>query len=307
MVKVSVVSSIFNTGDIVEEMVRQVTEVVAGITADFEIILVDDGSPDGAWPILEELAAGDRRIKAIKLTRNFGQHRALAAGLDACSGEYAVIMDSDLQDRPGEIVRLYNAAVGEGFPVVVARRTGRTDAIYRRLASRLFYWLLRVLSGLKADHTIANFALYHRTVIDEVNKMRENDRFLPMVIYWGGFRTKYIDVPHGSRREGGSGYSLGKLLRLAFNITLTYSDKPLRYAVKAGFVISSISFLFGLYTLVQYMRGKILVLGYTSIILSIWFMGGVILFTLGMVGVYVGRTFEEAKGRPRYIVEKVVN
>jgi polyisoprenyl-phosphate glycosyltransferase len=306
MVKLSVVSSIYNTGEIVEELVRQIIEAVAGMTADFEIILVDDGSPDGAWPILEKLAAGDRRIRAIKLTRNFGQHRALAAGLDACSGEYVVVMDSDLQDQPKEIARLYNTAK-EGFPVVIARRTGRMDAIHRRLASRLFYWLLRILSGLKADHTIANFGIYHRTVINEVNRMRENDRFLPMIIYWGGFRTQYIDVAHGSRKGGESGYSLGKLLRLAFNITLTYSDKPLRYAIKAGFVISSISFLFGLYTLVQYMRGKILVLGYTSIILSIWFMGGVILFTLGMVGVYVGRTFEETKGRPRYIIEKQIN
>ncbi len=306
MVKLSIVSSIYNTGDIVEELVRQVTEVMAGMTDDFEIVLVDDGSPDGAWPILEKLAVGDRRIRAIKLTRNFGQHRALAAGLDVCSGEYVVVMDSDLQDQPKEIVRLYNTAQ-EGYPVVRARRTGRTDAIYRRVASRIFYWLMRILSGLKADHTIANFGIYHRTVIDEVNRMQENDRFLPMVIHWGGFRTKCIDVPHGIRREGKSGYSLGKLLRLAFNITLTYSDKPLRYAIKAGFVICSISFLFGLYTLVEYMRGKILVMGYTSIILSIWFMGGVILFTLGMVGVYVGRTFEEAKGRPRYIIEKAVN
>jgi len=306
MTKLSVVSSIYNTGDIIEEMVRQVTLAVAGITADFEIILVDDGSPDGAWSILEKLAAGDRRIRGIKLTRNFGQHRALAAGLDASSGEYVVVMDSDLQDQPKEIVRLYNAA-RDGCPVVIARRIARKDALYRRLASRLFYWLLRILSGLKADHTIANFGIYHRTVIDEVNRMRENDRFLPMIIHWGGFQTKFIDVLHGSRREGKSGYSLGKLLRLAFNITLTYSDKPLRYAIKAGFVICSISFLFGLYTLVQYMRGKIGVMGYTSIILSIWFMGGMILFTLGMVGVYVGRTFEETKGRPRYIIEKVVN
>jgi dolichol-phosphate mannosyltransferase len=306
MAQLSVVSSIYNTGEIVEELVLQVMEVVAGITTDFEIILVDDGSPDGAWRILEKLAAGDRRIRGIKLTRNFGQHRALAAGLDACAGEYVIVMDSDLQDQPKEIVRLYDAAK-EGFPVVMARRTARTDGAIRRLASRLFYWLLGRLSGLKADHTIANFGIYHRAVIDEVNRMPENDRYLPMVINWAGFPKKFIEVPHGSRKEGESGYSLGRLLRLAFNITLSYSDKPLRYAVKAGFVISSISFLSGLYTLVQYMRGKILVSGYTSIILSIWFMGGVILFTLGMVGVYVGRTFEEAKRRPGYIIEKVVN
>ena len=306
MAHLSIVSSIYNTGEIAEELVRQVIEAAATITTDYEIILVDDGSPDNAWRILEALAATDRRIKVIKLSRNFGQHRALAAGLEASSGEYIVMMDSDLQDQPKEIVRLYRTAK-EGFPVVIAKRISRTDGVFRRLASRFFYWLLRKLSGLKIDHTLGNFAIYHRAVINEVNRIRENDLFLPIIINWAGFGKKFIDVPRGSRKEGGSGYSLGRLLRLAFNITLIYSDKPLRYAIKAGFMIFSISFLSGLYVLVQHMRGKMPELGYAGIILSIWFMGGVILFTLGIVGVYVGKTFEEAKGRPRYIIEKMVN
>jgi dolichol-phosphate mannosyltransferase len=215
-------------------------------------------------------------------------------------------MDSDLQDQPKEIIRLYAEAL-KGYPVVVARRMARKDGLMRRAGSRLFYWLLSKLSGLQSDHTIANFGIYHRAVIDEVNRMGEKDRFLPMIINWTGFKKKYIEVEHGNRREGESGYSMGRLLRLAFDITLAYSDKPLKYAVKAGFVISSLSFLMGIYTLFLYVRGKIIVLGYTSIILSIWFMGGVILFTLGMVGLYVGKTFDEVKGRPRYIVEKVIN
>jgi glycosyltransferase involved in cell wall biosynthesis len=306
MPQLSIISSLYNTGKMLEEFVGQVIEAVTVITTDYEIILVDDGSPDNAWELLEVLSAGNPRIKGIKLSRNFGQHRALAAGLDACRGEYVVVMDSDLQDQPKEIIRLY-AEAKAGYPVVVARRMARTDGLLRRAASRLFYWLLSKLSGLQSDYTIANFGIYHRAVIDEVNRMGEKDRFLPMIINWTGFKKKYIEVSHGSRKEGESGYSIGRLLRLAFDITLTYSDKPLRYAIKAGFVISSISFLMGLYTLLLYIRGKILVLGYTSIILSIWFMGGVILFTLGMVGVYVGKTFEEVKGRPRYIIEKVIN
>jgi polyisoprenyl-phosphate glycosyltransferase len=306
MPQLSIVSSLYHTGRMLEEFVDQVIQAVTVITADYEIILVDDGSPDDAWAILEVLSAGNQRIKGIKLSRNFGQHRALAAGLDVCSGEYVVVMDSDLQDQPREIIRLY-AEAKAGYPVVVARRMARTDGLLRRGASRLFYWLLSKLSGLESDYTIANFGIYHKKVIDEVKRMRENDRFLPLLINWTGFERKIIEVPHGSRKEGRSGYSVGRLLRLAFDVTLTYSDKPLRFAVKAGFVISSISFLMGLYTLLLYIRGKIVVLGYTSIILSIWFMGGVILFTLGMVGVYVGKTYEGIKNRPLYIIEKAIN
>lgn len=306
MPQLSVISPIYNTGGMLPEFVRQVIKAVTAVAPDYEIILIDDGSPDGAWGMLEELSAANVRIKAIRLSRNFGQHRALAAGLDACRGEYVIVMDSDLQDQPKEIIRLYAEAL-KGYPVVVARRMARKDGLMRRAGSRLFYWLLSKLSGLQADHTIANFGIYHRAVIDEVNRMGEKDRFLPMIINWTGFKKKYIEVEHGNRKEGESGYSMGRLLRLAFDITLAYSDKPLKYAVKAGFVISSLSFLMGIYTLFLYVRGKIIVLGYTSIILSIWFMGGVILFTLGMVGLYVGKTFDEVKGRPRYIVEKVIN
>jgi len=306
MPHLSIVSSIYNTGDVLQEFVQETLEVVSGITADYEIVLVDDGSPDAAWVVLETMSAANSRIKAVKLTRNFGQHRALAAGLDVCSGDYVVVMDSDLQDQPREIPRLYEKAL-EGYPVVIARRGNRTDGWRRRMYSRVFYWLLWKLSGLKTDHTIGNFAVYHRTVIGEVKRMQEADRYLPIIIIWAGFRKVVVTVTHESRKKGQSGYSLGKLLRLAFSITLSYSDKPLRYAVKAGFIISSISLVFGVFTLVQYLRGKIIVLGYTSIILSIWFMGGVILFTLGMVGVYVGRTFEETKRRPRYFVERTIN
>ncbi|HEV3413331.1 MAG TPA: glycosyltransferase family 2 protein [Puia sp.] len=306
MPHLSVVSSIYNTGNVLQQLVREILEAVGGITAEYEIVLVDDGSPDGAWSILEALSAADPRIKAVKLTRNFGQHRALAAGLDVCSGEYVVVMDSDLQDQPKEIPRLYEKA-REGYPVVIARRGDRMDGWRRRMYSRIFHWLLWKLSGLKTDHTIGNFAVYHRTVVEEVKRMRESDRYLPIIITWAGFRKAVVTVAHETRKKGESGYSFGKLLRLAFSITLSYSDKPLRYAVKAGFVISSISLVFGIYTLVQYLRGKILVLGYTSIILSIWFMGGVILFTLGMAGVYVGRTFEETKRRPRYVIERSIN
>jgi polyisoprenyl-phosphate glycosyltransferase len=306
MPHLSVVSSIYNTGDVLQDLVREILEAVVVITADYEVVLVDDGSPDGAWSLLEALCAGNSRIKAVKLTRNFGQHRALAAGLDVCSGEYVVVMDSDLQDQPKEIWKLYEKAK-EGYPVVTAKRGARMDGWRRRFYSRVFYWLLWKLSGLKTDHSIGNFAIYHRTVIEEVKRMQEADRYLPIIITWAGWRRATVTVAHEGRKMGDSGYSVAKLLRLAFSITLSYSDKPLRYAVKAGFVISCISLVFGGYTLVQYLRGKILVLGYTSIILSIWFMGGVILFTLGMAGVYVGRTFEETKRRPRYVIERSIN
>lgn len=302
----SIISPVYRTGAILPALIRQISEALPAVTADYEIILVDDGSPDDAWSRIEGLCAVDPHIKGVKLSRNFGQHRALAAGMEASSGEFVIAMDSDLEDDPREIVRLM-AEAEKGWPITLARRVSRTDGVFRRLGSKVFYFLISRLSGLPADYTIGNYGVYCREVVDRINTMREIDWFLPMVVNWVGFPKQVIEVPHGKRQAGRSAYNGAKLIRLAFYITLAYSDKPLRYVVKAGFVIAFISFLFGLYVFIRFLEGKIVVLGYTSIILSIWFLGGIILSTLGVVGVYVGKTLESVKGRPLYIIEKTIN
>jgi glycosyltransferase involved in cell wall biosynthesis len=306
MPHLSIISPVYKTGTILPELVRQLEEVLEGIKADYEIILVDDGSPDESWDQLAFLCRQKKYITGLKLSRNFGQSAALAAGLVQSKGDWVVLMDSDLQDVPLEISRLYNQALA-GYDIVTTKRRDRTDGLFRKTISYFFNFLLMRWSGMKSDLMISNFGIYSRRVVDEVLSMKENARFFPMMIYWTGFPRTSIDVSHGIRLQGKSGYNLGKLIRLAINTTISYSDKPLRYVVKMGLAISLLSFLAGMITLIRYFRKEILVSGYTSLILSIWFLSGLILFTLGVVGMYVGKTFEETKGRPLFVIEKTIN
>jgi dolichol-phosphate mannosyltransferase len=288
------------------EMVNRLSVTVSQISDTFEIILVDDGSTDHSWEIITILAKDFSFVKGIKLSRNFGQHAAIAAGLKQTKGDWVVVMDSDLQDLPEAILPLY-METRKGYSVILARREARTDSFYRRLTSRSFYALFSWLSGISTDHTIANFGIYSRQVINEITAMGESHRFFPMMVNWVGFKKTTIEYGHGKRAEGVSGYDFKQLSKLALNTTLSYSDKPLRYVVKMGLIISAVTFIYGIIILVRYFIGSITVLGYTSLILSVWFLGGLILFTLGIVGLYVGKIFEEVKKRPLFIVEKTVN
>jgi dolichol-phosphate mannosyltransferase len=306
MISLSIVSPVYNTGSTLPELVNRLNKAASAISDRFEIILVDDGSPDQSWKTITALAEEYPFIKGMKLTRNFGQHAAIAAGLSQSTGNWVVVIDSDLQDPPEAIPALYEETK-KGFSVVLAKRQTRNDSLYRRLASKLFYRLLSWLSGIPADHTIANFGIYSRQVINEITAMNEYHRFFPIMVHWTGFNKTAINYEHAARSQGVSGYNFKKLTRLGLSIILSYSDKPLRYIVKLGFVISLATFLYGIVVLIQYFTGAITVLGYTSLILSIWFLGGLILFTLGMVGLYTGRTFEEVKKRPQFIVEKTTD
>lgn len=272
---------------------------------DFEIILVDDYSPDNSWQEIEELASIHPEVRGIKLSRNFGQHYAITAGLDAAKGDWIVVMDCDLQDRPEEIPSLY-AKCQEGYDVVLARRVYRQDSFLKRLSSKVFYRTLAWLTGSEQDETIANFGIYHRKVIQEIIGMRESIRYFPTMVKWVGFRQTTMDIVHAGRDEGVSNYNFKKLFNLALDIMLAYSDKPIRLTVKLGMLVALTGFLFAIYTLIKYLSGNIIVAGYASLIISIWVLTGFLLITLGMVGLYIGKTFEGVKKRPIYIVEKEV-
>ncbi len=305
-VTISIISPVYLAEDVLDKLVKRTHEAVQCVTDDFEIILVDDGSPDKSWLEIERLATIYSEIRGIRLSRNFGQHYAITAGLDKAKGEWMVVMDCDLQDRPEEIPNLYRKCK-EGFDVVQARRIERKDSWSKKLGSKLFYRSLSWLTGLNHDSSIANFGIYHQKVICAIVEMRESIRFFPSMVKWVGFKQTSIEVEHAANEERQSAYSFTKLARLALDIVLAYSDKPLRLTIKAGITIAGIGFLFALYTLTRYLMGEIIVAGYASLIISIWVLTGVVLITLGMVGLYVGKTFEGVKGRPIYVVEEEVN
>ena len=272
----------------------------------YEIILVNDASPDASWQAIEAECAKYDNVRGINLSRNFGQHYAITAGLSYAKGDYIVVLDCDLQDRPEEIPALY-AKVQEGYDIVYARRVNRQDKWLKRLSSTLFSAVFDWFSGMHHDKTIANFGVYKRCVIDEYNKMPERARSFGSLIQYLGFRTTAIDVQHAARAEGKSSYNLYKLFKLSFDVIISNSNKPLRIAVEIGLIMSLLSFLLALYNIIARLVGFISLPGYTTTVFSIWFVGGLLLFVMGVLGLYIGQIFDQVKGRPLYIVRDTIN
>lgn len=303
---ISVVSPVYRAEMIVSELVKQVKENLLPITEDFEIILVNDASPDNSWAEITKEATKDNRVKGLNLSRNFGQHYAITAGLNFAKGEWIVVMDCDLQDRPDEIPNLYHKAL-EGYDSVFAQRTERNDTAFKKLFSHLFYNLFSYLTDTKQDATVANFGIYRRCVIDAILSMHDQIRFFPTMVQWVGFRKYYLPVEHASRFEGKSTYNFKGLYRLALNTIMGFSDKPLRLTVKVGFLVTMLSILVGIVYFLLYITGKIQVMGFTTLIISLWFLAGLIMFILGILGLYIGRMFEKVKQRPTYLIQDQCN
>ncbi len=303
---ISIISPIYKAETLVQVLVEKIKGEVLAITQNFEIILVEDGSPDRSWEAVVIETEKDIRVKGIKLSRNFGQHYAITAGLDHCSGEWIVVMDCDLQDKPSEIKKLYEKTF-EGYDLVLARREIRVDKYQKKFFSRLFYRTLGYLTGTKQDPTIANFGIYHQKVVCAIRSLREPIRYFPTMVRWVGFNRTTINVEHGAREIGTTTYNFSKLLRLGLDIILANSDKPIKLTIKIGFLVAMFSFMFGIFTIIRYLNGNITVVGYTSLLISIWFLAGLILMVLGVIGLYIGKTFEGVKNRPIYILDKKYN
>lgn len=305
-VHLSIVSPVYNSVNIVEELVKQVKQAVLSITDDFEIILVNDYSSDNSWRKIVEQCAKDSRVKGLNLSRNFGQHYAITAGLNYTKGEWVVVMDCDLQDRPDEIPNLYRKAL-EGFDLVFASRVKRKDKLLKRLTSIVFHTIYSYLSGIKTNSNIANFGIFNHKVVHEYNNMKETARSFPSLVHVLGFKRGIIEVQHSQRFEGKTSYTFSKLIHLTGDVILSNSNKPLKLTIKTGFVISFLSFLLALYNILAHFAGIIKVPGFTTTVFSIWFVGGLIMFVLGIVGLYIGKIFDQVKERQLYIVKEEIN
>jgi len=301
MAHISVVIPVYRAESCLEELYRRLKAALEPLTADFEIMLVEDCGGDRSWPLIVALAQRDPRVKGIQFSRNFGQHYGITAGLDRCNGDWVVVMDCDLQDRPEEIPRLY-AKAQEGHEIVVARRGKRSDPLLKRCSSWLYYSVFSWLADMSYDPQAGNFRILSRKVINNYRNMRERSRFFGSLINWMGFPFTSIDVQHDERFAGDSSYTFGKLWRLGAETIIAYSDKPLRIAVRLGFFIATCAFLYGLYILFLALFHGSPVTGWSSLIVSIYFMGGVIVAILGILGIYLGKTYDETKCRPLYVI-----
>jgi dolichol-phosphate mannosyltransferase len=307
-VHISIVSPVYGAEGMVSTLVSRIRGTLEAMDVTYEIILVEDGSPDNSWSEIVRQCEDHQEVVGVQLSRNFGQHGAITAGLNLVRGRWVVVMDCDLQDRPEEIPRLLAKAM-EGYDVVLASRVSRQDSVLKKASSAVFYRTLAYLTGAAQDETVANFGIYSRQTIDEVISMRESVRYFPTMIQWVGFKQCRIEVEHASRAEGKSSYSLSRLLNLAMDIMLAYSDKPLRLTVKLGVIVALFGFAVAIWTFVSWRMGHLSrnPLGYASLFFSIWMLSGFILITLGVVGLYVGKTFEGVKARPKYIIRTLQN
>lgn len=305
-IEISIVSPVYKAENIVNELVNRLTKVLQELTNSYEIILVDDSSPDNSWEKIKTCCQENSFVRGVKLSKNFGQQHALQAGLDASKGEYVITLDCDLQDLPEEIPKLFDKAK-QGYEIVAASRINRKDDFVKRTASKYFYKLLGYLTDSKQDNTVANFVCYHRKAVDAMSLIKDNHRYYPLLQQLIGFRYTKIPINHAERKDGKSSYSLKKRFKLAINTILAFSDKPLRITVKFGVTLSFLSILAALVLVLLYFLGDLRTSGWASLALLLSFFSGAIISVLGMVGLYVGKIFETVKGRPTYIISEELN
>jgi dolichol-phosphate mannosyltransferase len=296
---ISIVTPVYNAELILPELHARLVRSLSQLTDNFEIIMVNDASLQNDWDVIKSIATQDKRVKGINLSKNFGQHAAISAGLEYCTGEWIVVMDCDLQDQPEEIIKLYQKSQ-EGFQVVVGKRMRRKDFILVKLFSKLFYNLFNYLTEQNLDNRVANFGIYSRKVIDSVRRYKEKDRSFGLLVALVGFSRVEVEVVHAKRPKGASSYNFRKKINLAMDHILSHSNKPLKLAVKVGFLFTTGSIIYGFWLIIAYFVYSNVANGWTSLMVSLFFLAGLIIAVVGMVGLYVGKIYDEVKERPLY-------
>jgi len=301
-IDISVIIPVYGCDKSLPKLYERLTASLESIVKKYEIILIDDCGPGNTWEIIQSIAKIDGSVKGIRLSRNFGQHIAITAGLEESIGSWVVVMDCDLQDKPEEIVKLYEKAQS-GVDIVFAQRVDRQDSFFKKSASKLFYRVLGYLTETKLDYSVANFGIYDRKVINAVLSMKEVHKFFPVMVRWVGFSSTSIKVSHAVREYGDTTYTFRSLVALSFGVMLSFSDKPLRLIVKFGFIVSSVSAIYALSIVINVLLNGVTVAGWSSMMASLWLIFGILMSIVGVVGLYVGRIFDEAKDRPVYIIQ----
>lgn len=305
--KISVVSPVYGAASLLHELVKEIEDAVQKITNDYEIILVEDHSPDDSQQIIREICERNKRVIGAFHSKNFGQQYAIHTGLTFATGDYVVTLDCDLQDTPALIQNLYKKSL-EGYDIVFASRQNRQDGFVKKFGSKCFNRLLAYLTETVQDETIANFVLYKKKAVDAMLSMGDNRRYYPLMNHWVGFKTCNLPIPHAERIDGkSSSYSMKKRIELALTTSVAFSTKPLRLIIYFGAVISVIAMIMAFVLIVNYICGSNVVSGWTTLLLSIWFVAGLMMMTVGVVAIYVGSIFEQTKNRPVTIVSEVLN
>jgi polyisoprenyl-phosphate glycosyltransferase len=302
----SLVIPLFNEEGVLPELYRRLASVADDLDGPAEFILVDDGSTDGTREAAERLCTADDRVKLVTLSRNFGHQLAISAGLDFASGEAVVIMDGDLQDPP-EVAPELAARWREGYDVVYAVRSARAgETRFKRGAASLFYRLMSRMASIEIPLDAGDFRLVDSRVASIVANMREPDRYLRGMFAWVGFKQTAVSYEREARAAGEGKYSLGRMLRFAFDGLISFSTAPLRVTLASGFAIAGLAFAAGIAAIVLKIAGAFTAPGWASLIVVLSFFSGIQLIVLGTIGLYVGRIYAQGKQRPLYLVSNAV-
>ena len=302
----SVIVPMYFEQDVAREFHRRLTAALDG-KYDYEAVYVNDGSTDQTLPILKELAEKDKRVKVLSFSRNFGHQVAVTAGVDYVTGDAVVIIDADLQDPPElipDMIKLWQ----DGWEVVYAKRKKRKgDSAFKRLSAKMFYKVLSVLTDIDIPADTGDFRLMDRKVADAFRRMPERNRFIRGMVAWLGFRQTPLEYERDARFAGETKYPLKKMLKLASNGILSFSTQPLRLVMHFGLLAVLVSLGLLVYAIVAKATGNATAGGWASLMVTVTFLGGVQLISVGVLGQYLARMFEESKGRPLYVVSETVN
>ena len=303
---ISIVVPVYNEEEIVRTTYSRLKEVAGKWEDNYEIIFVNDGSTDHTLRILEEISDNNSPIKVISFSRNFGHQMAFTAGLDYAKGGAVIVIDGDLQDPPEVMTELIQKWK-EGYHVVYGKRIKRKgETFFKRITANIYYRLMEKLSDTKIPRDVGDFRLMDRSVVDKIKNMRERHRFIRGMVSWVGFKQTFVEYVRDERVAGETKYPFKKMLRFALDGIFSFSTVPLKIVTQLGFLITLLTFLYIVYIVMNRILGHGFP-GYASIIVSILFLGGIQLLSIGLLGQYIGRTFEEIKSRPLYIVEKTIN
>lgn len=305
-VKISVVVPVYGCPGAIKPLYERLVKTINIITKSYEIIFVNDGCPKNSWQGIKEICKNDKKVIGINLSRNFGQLHSTNAGIDYASGDYIVSIDCDLQDPPEAIFDLYNE-IDKGYDVVFAKRKNRKDSKLTILFSKLFYKVYNRLVDGYYDGDIGNFCIVKKEIVEEYKKINDKNKSFTTVLSWMGYNTKIIDIESDERYEGKSSYTFSKKLDLAIDMLTSQSNKPLKIVVYIGMIIAFASFIYLLVQIVKYLVLKNITEGWTSIIGAVFLMGGIMLISIGCVGIYIGNIFNQTKGNPEYLIKEIIN
>jgi len=302
----SIVIPVYNDEDVLDELVRRLIPVAKSLTEDYEVIFIDDGSRDQSWKILIKLQKSNPKLKIIKLARNFGQSNSTAAGLDHASGDIIVIMDSDLQDRPEDIPKLIQSMEENDTDMAIVKWISRKDSFSKKFFSKFFHSISNRITNLHYEPGLGVFRVLRKNALDQIKSIPETTGTTLSLMYWSGFDYSIVELQRDARYAGASGYNLRKMLKLAADRIFSYSRFPIRVATYVGLTVGGLSIIFGILLIIKRLVNENIPAGWTSTLVLLAFLFGINFFFLGIIGEYLGRTYLESKGRPKYIISRII-